>query len=43
MYYSYVMGVGNEIYDLCENLCDCKFKSIKDILKEDHYYSDKKN
>lgn len=25
----------------CEKLCECEFKSIKDMLKENHYYSDK--
>lgn len=31
----------DEVLSLCEKLCECKFKSIKDMLKENHYYSDK--
>lgn len=31
----------NEVLSLCEKLCECNFKSIKDMLKENHYYSDK--
>lgn len=31
----------DEVLSLCEKLCGCKFKSIKDMLKENHYYSDK--
>lgn len=30
-----------EVLSLCEKLCECKFKSIKDMLKENHYYKDK--
>lgn len=33
----------DEVLALCEQLCECKFKSIKDMLKENHYYSDKIN
>ena len=33
----------DEVLSLCEKLCKCKFKSIKDMLKENHYYSDKMN
>ena len=49
---TYVMGIGNEIDDvknyindevlsLCEKLCDCKFTSLKDMLKENQFYSNK--
>lgn len=31
----------DEVLSLCEKLCECEFKSIKDMLKENHYYSDK--
>ena len=31
----------DEVLSLCEELCECKFKSIKDMLKENHYYADK--
>lgn len=31
----------DEVLELCEKLCDCKFSSIKDMLKENHYYNDK--
>lgn len=31
----------DEVLSLCEKLCERKFKSIKDMLKENHYYSDK--
>ncbi len=38
----HVKGYENdEVLSLCEKLCECKFKSIKDMLKENHYYSDK--
>lgn len=30
----------NVVLSLCEKLCGCKFKSIKDMLKENHSYSD---
>lgn len=33
----------DEVLSLCEELCECKFTSIKDMLKENHYYSDKIN
>lgn len=31
----------DEVLSLCEKLCECKFKSIKDMLKGNHYYSSK--
>lgn len=31
----------DEVLSLCEKLCERKFGSIKDMLKENHYYSDK--
>ncbi|MDE6567602.1 MAG: hypothetical protein K2K70_07710 [Lachnospiraceae bacterium] len=31
----------DEVLSLCEKLCECKFTSIKDMLKENHFYSDK--
>ncbi len=31
----------DEVLTLCEKLCECKFTSIKDMLKENHFYSDK--
>lgn len=31
----------DEVLSLCEKLCECKFKSIKDMLKGNHYYNDK--
>ena len=30
-----------DVLSLCERLCDCKFQSLKDMLKENHYYCDK--
>jgi len=31
----------DEVLALCENLCGRKFGSIKDMLKQNHYYNDK--
>ena len=31
----------DEVLSLCEKLCECKFTSIKDMLKDNHFYSDK--
>ena len=31
----------DEVLTLCEKLCERKFTSIKDMLKENHFYSDK--
>lgn len=31
----------DEVLSLCEKLCECRFKSIKDMLKENHFYRDK--
>lgn len=40
----YAEGYENdEALSLCERLCECKFNSIKDMLKGNHYYSDKMN
>ncbi len=37
-----VKGYQNdEVLSLCEKLCECRFSSIRDMLKENHYYSDK--
>lgn len=37
-----VKGYKNdEVLRLCEKLCESKFTSIKDMLKENHYYKDK--
>lgn len=33
----------DEVLSLCKKLCKREFKSIKDMLKENHYYSDKIN
>lgn len=33
----------NEVLELCDKLCDCNFKSIKDMLKNNIFYSDKIN
>ena len=33
----------DEVLALCEKLCECKFKSIKDMLKENQFYNDKIN
>lgn len=30
-----------EVLRLCEELCECKFKSIKDMLIGNHFYKDK--
>lgn len=30
-----------EVLALCEKLCECKFTSLKDMLKENHYYNDR--
>lgn len=31
----------NEVLTLCETLCERKFTSIRDMLKENRFYSDK--
>lgn len=31
----------DEVLTLCEKLCECKFTSIKNMLKENRFYSDK--
>ena len=31
----------DEVLSLCEKLCECKFNSLKDMLRENHYYCDK--
>ena len=31
----------DEVLSLCENLCERKFNSLKDMLRENHYYCDK--
>lgn len=33
--------INDEVLSLCEKLCECKFTSIKDMLKENHFYRDK--
>lgn len=30
-----------EVLKICEKLCECKFKSIKDMLIGNHFYKDK--
>lgn len=31
----------DEVLKLCERLCECKFESIKKMLKDNHFYKDK--
>ncbi|MDE6280417.1 MAG: hypothetical protein K2M15_01275 [Oscillospiraceae bacterium] len=31
----------DEVLSLCEKLCERKFNSLKDMLRENHYYCDK--
>ena len=31
----------DEVLSLCEKLCECKFSSLKNMLRENHYYCDK--
>ena len=31
----------DEVLALCDKLCECKFSSIKDMLKENEFYKDK--
>lgn len=33
----------NEVLKLCEQLCNCNFKSIRYMLSSNHYYRDKIN
>ena len=33
----------DEVLRLCEKLCKCKFESIKNMLRENHFYKDKIN
>ncbi len=31
----------NEVLELCEQLCECKFESLKSMLSGNHFYKDK--
>lgn len=35
--------LNDEVLHLCEKLCDCRFESIKRMLKNNHFYGDKIN
>lgn len=30
--------INDEVLELCERLCDCKFESIKRMLSDNHFY-----